>query len=259
MATSSPLATDRISSMSAWVSQGDFVSEPSASPPRAGVKSMVFSLPDSVIKVTNMSSSAKRKPSLLEKSSSSSLYPAAVISWIRAMTHSLVKYLRPQSRCRILWPKPFSTLLTAAGGVSTVSNSSSTSSIGTSVLGVGVGVGETSGLASGAGVGEISGLTSAVDAGEPSGAASGVETGVSVWTGGVPVPSSASALMGSIPNSITRHNSMATSRDEPFCIPVLITNILPCEPAPSTDNCGHGEEMPERGAERPWRGGDKRE
>ena len=36
-------------------------------------------------------------------------------------------------------------------------------------------------------------------------------------------------------------------------------NILPCEPAPSADNRGHGEEMPERGAERPWRGGDKRE
>ena len=185
------------------------------------------------------------------------------------MIHSLVKYLRPQSRCRILWPKPFSTLLTAAGGVSTVSNSSSTSSIGTSVLGVGVGetsglasgagVGETSGLVSGAGVEETSGLASAVGAGEPSGAASGVETGASVWTGGVPVPSSASALMGSIPNSITRHNSMATSRDEPFRIPVLITNILPCEPAPSADNRGHGEEMPERGAERPWRGGDKRE
>ena len=81
-------------------------------------------------------------------------------------------------------------------------------------------------------------------------------THLSVWTGGVPVPSSASALMGSIPNSITRHNSMATSRDEPFRIPVLITNILPCEPAPSADNRGHGEEMPERGAERPWRGGD---
>ena len=60
--------------------------------------------------------------------------------------------------------------------------------------------------------------------------------------------------MGSIPNSITKHNSMATSRDEPFRIPVLITNILPCEPAPSADNRSHGEEMPERGAERPWRG-----
>ena len=42
---------------------------------------MLLSTPDAVIKVTSISSSAKRKPSAIGESSSSSLYPAAAISW----------------------------------------------------------------------------------------------------------------------------------------------------------------------------------